>query len=157
MKYHSKNCKLKKKQIAETDGNVPGDDKDANHMYQQHLWCQLPKPPTDWKTNLTIDLSEEEAKFLKERIILSDSDSLWSFSLKHIPDEAKTFSNITDFLSVEELPHKLKELVKLSVDFNTIMQGALIRYNFLIQLSRENGRVKSFNPFGKLFERNQKF
>ncbi len=149
LKYHSKKLQAQKKQIAETDGNVPGDDKDANHMYQQHLWCQLPKPPTDWKTNLTIDLSEEEAKFLKERIILSDSDSLWSFSLKHIPDEAKTFSNITDFLSVEELPNKLKELVKLSVDFNTVMQGALIRYNFLIQLSRENGRVKELQPIWK--------
>jgi hypothetical protein len=149
LKYHSKKSQAQKKQIAETDGNVPGDDKDANHMYQQHLWCQLPKPPTDWKTNLTIDLSEEEAKFLKERIILSDSDSLWSFALKHIPDEAKTFSNITDFLSVEELPNKLKELVKLSVDFNTIMQGALIRYNFLIQSSRENGRVKELQPIWK--------
>lgn len=149
LKYHSKQLQAQKKQIAESDGNVPSDDKDANHMYQQHLWCQIPKPPTDWKTNLTIDLSEAEAKFLKERIILSDSDSLWSFALKHIPDEAKTFSDITDFLSVETLPVKLKELVKLSVDFNRIMQGALIRYNFLIQSSRENGRAKELQPIWK--------
>lgn len=149
LKYHSKKLQTQKTQIAETDGNVPGDDKDANHMYQQHLWCQLPKPPADWKTNLTIDLSEEEAKFLKEKIILSDSDSLWSFSLKHIADEAKTFSNLADFLSVDKLPNKLKDLVKLSVEFNTIMQGALIRYNLLIQLSRENGRVNELQPIWK--------
>jgi hypothetical protein len=146
LKYHSKKLQAQRKLVAETDGNIPGDDNDANHMYQQHLWCQLPKPPADWKTNLTINLSQEEAKFLKERIILSNSDSLWTFALRSIPDEAKSFSGIVDFLSVKELPDDLRKLVKLSVDFNTIMQGALIRYNLLIQVSRENGRVKELQP-----------
>jgi hypothetical protein len=68
LKYHSKKLQAQRKLVAEADGNIPGDDNDANHMYQQHLWCQLPKPPADWKTNLTINLSQEEAKFLKERI-----------------------------------------------------------------------------------------
>lgn len=146
LKYHSKKLQAQRKLVAEADGNIPGDDNDANHMYQQHLWCQLPKPPADWKTNLTINLSREEAKFLKERIILSNSDSLWTFALRSIPDEAKNFSGIVDFLSVKELPDDLRKLVKLSVDFNTIMQGALIRYNLLIQVSRENGRVKELQP-----------
>lgn len=149
LRYHSKQQQKQKKQIVEKEGNVPGDDTDANHMYQQHLWCQLPKPPADWNTSMTIDLSEHEAQFLKERIILSNSDSLWSFALKYIPDEAKSFSGIADFLSVEEFPAKLKELVRLSVDFNTIMQGALIRYNLLIQLSRENGRAEELQPVWK--------
>ena len=146
LKFYSKKLQKQKGQIAEADGNVIGDDRDANHMYQQHLWCQLPKPPKDWKTKLTIDLSEEEAEFLKERIIRSNSDTLWSFTLNHIPEQARTFSSISDFLSIKELPERLKELVKVSVDFNTIMKGALIRYNLLIQSSRENGRVDELLP-----------
>lgn len=149
LRYHFKKQLTQKKQISEADGNVPGDDKDANHLYQQHLWCQLPKPPVNWKTDLTIDLSEEEANFLKERIIRSNSESLWSFTLNNIPDKAKLFSDISDFLSVVTLPEKIRELVKLSVDFNTIMQGALIRYNLLIQLSRENGRSNELEPIWK--------
>jgi hypothetical protein len=113
------------------------------------LWCQLPKPPKDWKTKLTIELTEEEAKFLKERIIRSNSDTLWAFILNHIPEQARTFSNIGNFLLVKELPYRLMELVKLSVDFNTIMKGALIRYNLLIQSSRENGRVEELHPIWK--------
>ncbi len=136
----------KKKQMNDADGNVPGNDRDASHLDQHRLWTQLPKPPTDWKENLIIDLTGDEAKFLKERIVLSNSDSLWAYALNFIPDTAKSFSNISDFLTVETLPKHLKELVKLAVDFNFIMQGALIQYNLLIQLSREKGRTTELLP-----------
>lgn len=149
LRYYYKQKQKAKKQMADAYGNVPGDDRDSNHLYQQHLWSQLPKPPSDWKEKLTIDLSKEEAKFLKERIILSNSNSLWSFALNNIPETAKSFSSIADFLSVEALPEHLEELVKLAVDFNTIMKGALIRYNYLIQASRENGRTKELLPVWK--------
>jgi hypothetical protein len=145
LRYYTKKQQKLKKEIAEVDDNIPGDDKDVNHLNQNHLWCQLPKPPDDWKTKLIIDLSEVEAKFLKEKIIRSNCDSLFSFALIHIPNEAKGFSSIKEFLSVRELPDNLKEIVKLAVDFNTIMQGALIYYNLLIQSNRENGRIKELN------------
>lgn len=146
LRYYYKQKQKEKKQMADAYGNVPGDDRDSNHLYHQHLWSQLPKPPSDWKEKLTIDLSKEEAIFLKERIILSNSNSLWSFALNNIPETAKSFSSIADFLSVETLPEHLEELVKLAVDFNIIMKGALIRYNYLIQASRENGRTKELLP-----------
>lgn len=141
LRYHHKKQQTQRRQIAEADGNISGDDKDANHMDQQYLWCHLPEPPVNWKTNLTIELSGEEAKFLKERIIRSNSESLWTYTLNHISERAKAFSSISDFLLVEELPDTLRKLVMLAVDFNRIMQGALIRYNLLIQISRENGNV----------------
>lgn len=138
-----------KKQIAEPEGNVPGDDKDANHLYQPHMWSQVPRPEPDWKQNLTIDLSEEEAKFLKERIVLSNPNSLWAYTLKHIPDDARSFDSVADFLTINTLPPSLKDIVKLAVDFNTIMQGALIRYNYLIQANREKGRTEELLPVWK--------
>lgn len=146
LKYYYKQKQKEKKQMTDALGNVPGDDRDSNHLYQHHLWSQLPKPPDDWKQNLTIELSENEAKFLKERIILSNPNSLWSFALKDIPETSKSFSSIADFLYEESLPEHLKELVKLAVDFNSIMKGALIYYNLLIQLSRENGRITELLP-----------
>lgn len=144
-KYHNKKLKNQKKQVVESEGNVIGDDKDANHLYQQHLWSQLPHPQINWKTNLTIDLTKDEASFLKERIVRSNPTSLWAFTLKNELENASSFSSIDDFLSLNELNEELRELVKLSIDFNSIMKGALIRYNLLIQKSREKGRLKELN------------
>lgn len=146
IKRHVRKKNSQGAEVIETDGNVPGDDKDANHLYQYHLWCQLPRPPVDWTERLNIELSHEEAKFIEERVIRSNDNSLWSFTLKHIPQEARTFSGIMDFLSVKDLPEHLMELVKLAVDFNTIMKGALIRYNLMIQRNRENGRLEELVP-----------
>lgn len=144
---HFYNQKQKEKnQMTDADGNVPGDDRDSNHLYQQHLWSQLPKPPLDWKENITIDLLEEEAIFLRERISFSNPNSLWAYTLNNIPDIAKKFSSIDDFLNVDTLPENLKELINLAVDFNLIMKGALIHYNYLIQSNRENGRVSELQP-----------
>jgi hypothetical protein len=145
VKYYYKNLQKQKNLIAETDGNV-GDDKDANHLYQHHLWCQIPKPQDDWNTEINIDLSLEEAMFLKERIIRSNSESLWAYTLNHVPEKATRFSDISDFLSLNNLPIELRELIKLSTDFNNLMKGALIRYNLLIQKNRENGRVNELLP-----------
>lgn len=158
LKYYNKQKQKELKQLADNDGNVPGDDRDSNHLYKQQLWAQLPKPTADWKENLTIDLSEEEARFLKERIIMSNPDSLWSFALKHAAETAKSFSGIEDFLALKSLPENLKELIKLSVDFNIIMQGALIRYNYLIQSLREDGRKEELGQvWNAYWERMKKF
>ena len=146
LKHHQKKLKNQRIQLIESDGNVPGDDRDANHLYQLHLWYQIPKPPEDWKTNLSIALSEEEARFLKERIVRSCPESLWACILNYYSDEAKSFAGIIDFLTITNLPVHLKEQVRLAVDFNTIMKGVLIRYNLLIQRNRENGRLDEIEP-----------
>jgi hypothetical protein len=140
LKHYYKKLKNQRKALVESNGNVPGDDKDAAHLYQEHLWAQLPRPSSDWKENLTINLTEDEAKFLRERIIISNPDSLWAYTLNHISEIAKNFTGINDFLSIQSMPDNLKELVILASNFNAIMQGALIRYNLLIQLNRVNGR-----------------
>lgn len=135
--------------MIESDGNVQGDDRDANHINQQYLWRSLPKPDNNWKEDLSIELTADEAAYLKERIIWSNPNSLWAFTLKHCAEEARTFFSIEDFLSVTNLPNDLKDIVQLATDFNKIMQGALIRYNLLIQASRENGRTKELESSWK--------
>jgi hypothetical protein len=64
------NSKRHKNRVA-ADGDMPGDDHDANHLYERHLWCSLPKPGEGWLDTSEIDLTEVEAIFLKERIISS--------------------------------------------------------------------------------------
>lgn len=148
-KHYTKKIQANKMQLVESDGNVQGDDRDANHFNQQYLWCSLPKPIKGWKENLTIELTLEEATYLKERIIRSNPNSLWAFTLKHCAQEARTFSSIDDFLFITNLSNELKDIIQLASDFNRILQGALIRYNLLIQQSRQNGRTKELEPLWK--------
>jgi hypothetical protein len=142
VKHYYKKIKSQRKSVIEGDGNVPGDDRDAVLLYHEHLWAQLPRPPQDWRQNITIDLTDEEARFLRDRIVLSNPNSLWAYTLNHIADVAKDFSGINDFFAINSLPENLKELLRLASHFNTIMQGALIRYNLLIQLNRINGKTE---------------
>jgi hypothetical protein len=139
IKHYQQSQKQQKSQLYETDGNVPGDDKDAHHLYQQRLWCSLPPPPPGWKEKLPIDLTAEEACFLQGQIIRSQGDSLWGYTLLHKADEALYFDGIDDFLTIPDLPEKHRRVIQLAVNFNVIMKGALIRYNYLIQADRENG------------------
>jgi hypothetical protein len=71
-------------------------------------------------------------------------------------EDAIRFSRIDDFLSLPELPGRLRELIVLASDFNTIMQGALIRYNYLIQVSRQSGRQEEIQPAWERYLENMK-
>ncbi|MDN3585014.1 DUF6361 family protein [Mucilaginibacter flavus] len=139
--YLAAKRKRLKKELILDENKKPLDDRDAIYIEHDNLWSQLPAPPLDWRTNLKIELEYEEAKYLNEKIISSNDKTLWAFALKHCPLEAASFSAIDDFLVIEGLPDQLKTLIKLASDFNSIMQGAVLRYNYLIQLKRESEKA----------------
>ena len=148
--YQKRNVKeqqTNKKLIIETDENIPGDDKDANHLYHKHLWSSMPKPAKNWKEELIIELTKDEAVFLKNKIIMSAPESLWAYALKHCTEEAKNYTSIEDFLSIDNFPKELSDIIQLAVNFNTIMQGAVLRYNLLIQMNRENENAEKFQSY----------
>jgi hypothetical protein len=52
-------------------------------MYEQHLLCGgIPKPAADWKTNLTIDLTEEANKSLEYLKQMNELDELYNSSIE---------------------------------------------------------------------------
>jgi len=136
-----KKSRLRKDLILD-ENKKPLDDSDVTYLAQDNLWSSMPQPPPDWRTSLTIGLEYEEAKYLMEKIISSSDKSLWAFMLKHCAQEAASFSSIDDFLAVPGLPDHLRTLITMASDFNSIMQGAVLRYNYLIQLKRESDKVE---------------
>lgn len=140
-----------KKELILDENKKPLDDADVTYLAQDNLWSSLPQPAPDWRTSLTIDLEYEEAKYLMERIISSNDKSLWAFMLKHCAREAASFSAIGDFLAVPELPDHLRTLIKMASDFNSIMQGAVLRYNLLIQLKRESDKAEELEEHWKRY------
>lgn len=158
MKQNQANQKMYKRQGFEGEGNVPGDDKDAHHLYQQKLWCNFPSPPTDWKEEQPLELTFEEASFLQTQIVRSQGKSLWAYTLLHKAEEARRFKGIEEFLLIPDLPDEYRSLIQLADDFNKIMKGALIRYNYLIQANRENGWAeKAMGDWENYWEEIQRF
>lgn len=100
----------------------------------------------DWKKKITINLTKEEADFLKNKIITSKSckDSLFEFMLNENIKEAVDFDSIQDFLSVSNLPKHLVEQINMALQFNFLMKGAIIRYNYLLFSSLDNESLELY-------------
>ncbi|KKI91798.1 hypothetical protein WQ54_12515 [Bacillus sp. SA1-12] len=60
------------KQAIKSLGDEETDDSDVGNEYSGTFWhCLLPED--DWKQNLQIKLTRQEAEFLKQRILLSSN------------------------------------------------------------------------------------
>jgi len=143
IKHHNEKLRKQKAQIVVESGNVHGDDSDLSFLHKNHLWSQLPYVDSEWKENLSIKLTYEEAEFLKEKIITSCPDSLFAYSLEYLGNKVIEYNSIEDFLEEQALPEKFQMIIQVASDFNFIMSGALIRYNYLIQRNREDGNIEA--------------
>lgn len=140
----------------EVDGDVPGDDRDAE-VGAVPLWSTVPAAPPDWRTRLDIDLSKAEADFLYERITMSQRDSLLAFAFRHENGVAKEFEGISGFLNLPGLPKDLRHLVEIATRFDTLMKGSLIRYNLLVQKMRTHGNVEELEKHWQAYLESLKY
>jgi len=124
--------------VAESDDSY-GDDKDADYENEFRIMIS---PNPSWRDSLSLELTEEEADILKNRIIDIASDQLVGellsknklFDLFRSTDEFMDFSKVvTDSLVVSE---DLQRDLIIAHDFSEMMYGANIVYNYLIQKYR---------------------
>ena len=111
------------------------DDMDAGNSLSISLW-NLPAQEyaEDWMEQVDINLTVDEALFLKERILTALPDSLLAFLLKREMD-IQAFDN--DFFALTE---KLRNLVsddmgkrmQMACDFNELLYPIRVRYNLIL-------------------------
>ena len=118
-----------------------GDDQDAED-YNIRLRVHTPEVGSDYWEQLSIDLTHEEAVFLRDQITRCQRDSLIGQILKHDTwmDQVLALSETASFDEFSELPfiaglksQELQSTVQHARDFWRIMEGAHIRYNCLLQ------------------------
>jgi hypothetical protein len=117
------------------------DDKDAEDLTSISFW-ELPVCSDGWKEELSIDLSEDEAIFLKTQIIRNTRGSLLEYILKnHVDvDKYEGFEALT--LGVQqEVPKELQYMMKLACNFNKLVYMARVRYNILLSESKNEVAV----------------
>lgn len=121
-----------------------GDDVDAEDLTGNLV--MLP-PLENWKEELSITLTEDEARFLRHQITASKPDSLLGQLL--LDDEvADAFTGLTDKADFAKMVDLLEEIrfphadslriARMARDFWKLLYGAHIRYNVLLQ-SRYGG------------------
>ena len=108
------------------------DDSDAGDIGNIRFW-NLPIYHDDWRDNLTIELTQEEAFYLDKQIQKSTKGSLLEYVLKNYIDlnEYDNFASLTAELS-EKVSEKLTYMMKLACDFNNLVYMARVRYNIML-------------------------
>ncbi|SES61960.1 hypothetical protein SAMN05216389_10168 [Oceanobacillus limi] len=123
----------KNKQSLKTLGDEEVDDSEVANEHVGTFWhCLLPEK--NWKGNLTIHLTKEEAEFLKKRITLSSKTehSLFAYLLQQYPQKVGQIESFEMIGDVVELPDHIREVYKLAKDFSKFISGANIRYNVIL-------------------------
>lgn len=113
------------------------DDSDAGDIGNIRFW-NLPIYHDDWRDNLTIELTQEEAFYLDKQIQKSTKGSLLEYVLKNHIDlnEYDDFASLTAELS-EKVSERLAHMMNLACDFNNLVYMAT-----LITRRSELGKLK---------------
>lgn len=119
------------------DEDEQGDDADAAFDERRPLF-ELPTTKPDWREHLTIDLTKDEAAFLQERILDKQGEKFIGLLLRS-KERAMAFCGANNFEEmsrapfVAQLPEETQRAITTARDFWTIMLGAHIRFNILLQ------------------------
>ena len=115
------------------------DDSDAGDIMNVSFW-NLPIYHDNWRDNLTIELTNEEAFYLDKQIQKGAKGTLLEYVLKNRIDMNK----YEDFVSMaadlsEKVEEKLSYMMKLACEFNDLVYMARVRFN--VMLSEEENEV----------------
>lgn len=117
-----------------------GDDIDAEseNLFNIRFQCN-----SDWAENLLLDLTNDEAEIMRDKILSQVEGSalcelLGNKSLYQEFVSVNTFREFVIKAIGEDIPAKLKELLILGHDFSELMVGAHISYNCLTQNAKFN-------------------
>jgi len=111
-----------------------GDDVDAG--FENYFNIKVPTQ-ANWEKNLDIELSREEASFLKDAMLdLKHSVLALAVNRPNIYKILQTSNRFNDFAEIvvqETIPEKIKKNLVLAHDFAILMEGAHIAYNEELQ------------------------
>ncbi|MGE5456741.1 MAG: DUF6361 family protein [Methanococcaceae archaeon] len=121
--------------------DTAGDDADAE--FDNSFGIKIENDPA-WKDQLTLDLTSEEADFLKQKIVDNVKGKLIAELLCN-DDLYTEFSNTDSFMDFAKSAvqsssssSQLKRVLTIAHDFSQLAFGAHIAYNYLLQKQKYN-------------------
>lgn len=141
LSYARKSASEQQKRLGKSkakDEDDTTDDSDTG-MSGVSAW-RVPTPKENWRDSLTIDLSAEEASYLRERILsmASTRESLLALILRENRLDFIEYEYFHDIDALQGLmPPQMLRDYQLARDFARFIVGAQIRYN-IIYSNRQN-------------------
>ncbi|WP_054753344.1 hypothetical protein [Piscibacillus salipiscarius] len=129
-------------------GNEEQDDSGFSNELSGTFWrCLL--PPKDWKEHIDMDLTYEEALYLKQRIMTSplSKDSLFSHLLQYDEEFVRQLEGFDWIGELTNLPSHIQEDYSLAERFNQFIKGANIRYNVLLSNGENHKSVDKWEQW----------
>ena len=108
------------------------DDADAGDIRSVHFW-NIPTYEDEWFDKLEMELTKEEAEFLKERIINSCGESIFAHALKNNLweiMECEGFESLGDI--IRHFPKQMQKDYRLAKDFSEFNYILRIIYNIVL-------------------------
>nr|MBQ4454579.1 hypothetical protein [Clostridia bacterium] len=109
------------------------DDQDAGRQ-DAFRFFDLPNGFTNtWKDTLDIELTNEEAVFLKNKILNNVPDTLLAWLLKNEVNVSSydSFEALTADVQ-DKVPNEMKHMMRLACSFNRLAYAARVRYNVIL-------------------------
>ncbi|UOQ44850.1 DUF6361 family protein [Halobacillus salinarum] len=126
---------LRRKQEADRSlGHEEGDIVNAEGAEYNSTFWQCLLPPFDWRESLSMDLTYQEAVFMKEKILTSpkSKDSLFAFLLKEEAEKVRQVDKFEAIGKMFPLPDGIRQDYEMAERFSKFISGANIRYNVLL-------------------------
>ena len=133
-KYIKVSCELKSQKTTKTTLKNECDDKDAGDLFNMQFW-KMPLYKDKWLEDFSMELSNEEAVFLKKQIITSCKGTMLAYVLENENDIAE-FLDCTSFQDISSIiykfPEDIQEAYRLAVAFSDFIYTILVVYNIII-------------------------
>lgn len=126
------------------------DDKRAGDVKSYHYW-NIPTYTAEWMDSLVMELSADEAAFLKNQIILTSRDSLFAYSLEH---EIKELLELSDFHElgavIEKYPAQMQSDYQLAEKFSEFNFVLRILYNIILSDGKNEEANELFDEYREM-------
>jgi len=125
-----------------TDDEQAQDDPDAYQSPVPGVFLRCLPPPEDWREQITIQLSAEEALYLKDRINKAPltQNTLFAYLVDKDPETIQTIQHIEALGQVFDLPDSISSVYDMAMRFSNFIYGATLRYNVILS-GGENKRA----------------
>ncbi len=125
------------------------DDNRAGNLVKPQFW-NMPLYSTDWFNKLHIELTKDEAIFLKDQIIIHCPDSILAYVLKHNITEFVTCSSFSDLTTIiNKFPAKIQESYTLALSFSNFIYTLRTLYNIIISDQKNSLANKEWSNLSK--------
>lgn len=131
-------------------GEYEADDEWAGDVKSYHYW-NVPTYSENWMDTLSMELTSEEAAFLKSQIIRCKRDSLFAYSLKN---EITELMDISDFHElgtiIEKYPAHMQADYLLAEQFSEFNYVLRILYNIVLSDGKNeeaNELFEEYSPY----------